>query len=71
MVAEWSKTLISQIQVDNNVAYVQGLNPALDLHAILGSKSLGCDMALPKLLPDILIFQDRPNRGCLICSKKC
>ena len=28
VVAEWSKTLISQIQVDNTVALVPGSNPA-------------------------------------------
>ena len=40
VVAEWSKTLISEIQVDNTVAQVPGSNPAWDLHAILRSKSL-------------------------------
>ena len=40
MVAEGSKTLISQIQVENTVAYVPGLNPTRDLLAIFGSKSV-------------------------------
>ena len=30
VVAEWSKTVISQIQVENTVAEVPGLNPAQD-----------------------------------------
>ena len=38
VVAEWSKKLISQIQVENTVAYDPGSNPALDLHAIFRSK---------------------------------
>ena len=32
---EWSKTLLSQIQVENTIAQVPGSNPAWDLHALL------------------------------------
>ena len=42
MVTEWSKTLKSQIQVEDILAKVPGSNPAWDLHAIFGSKSLAC-----------------------------
>ena len=44
MVGEWSKTLMSQIQVENTVAWVPGSNPACDLHAVFGSKPLDCVM---------------------------
>ena len=40
MVIEWSKTLKSQIQVEDILAKVPGSNPAWDLHAIFGSKSI-------------------------------
>ena len=46
VVAEWSKALISQTQVEKTVSQVQGSNPAWDLNAIFGSKSMDCFMEL-------------------------
>ena len=62
MAAEWSKTLISQIQEDNTnkqkkedntVGKVPGSNLTWDLQTIFKIKSLDFDMALPKGLPEI------------------
>ena len=44
MVAEWSKTLISHIQVENTAAQVTGSNIAWDLHAICHMPHIDCDM---------------------------
>ena len=63
MVAEWPKTLLSHIQVENTVAAkVPGSNPTWDLHAIFRSKSLDCDMMqwLTQVFLDLAKFKDHP-----------